>query len=78
MLIYFVAIWYNLQPFGIVCGNLVIFSGFGIMYQEKSGNPDHNVNGSYSWRAPEKNVAVESAQLGIAVFFSLCAYLHTH
>jgi hypothetical protein len=24
---------------GIVCGNLVYFSRFGILYQEKSGNP---------------------------------------
>jgi hypothetical protein len=37
---YFTAIWYNLQPFGVVCGgHLVHFSVFGIMYQEKSGNP---------------------------------------
>jgi hypothetical protein len=46
MLIYFTAIWNILQPFGTFyehCHNFVfiwyIFSGFGIMYQEKSGNP---------------------------------------
>jgi hypothetical protein len=27
-----------LQPFGIHCGHLVYFYGFGIMYLEKSGN----------------------------------------
>jgi hypothetical protein len=26
--------------FGIVCGNLVYFIPFGILYQEKSGNPE--------------------------------------
>jgi hypothetical protein len=40
------AIWNILQTFGIFYDHLVhfvfvryIFSGFGIMYQEKSGNP---------------------------------------
>jgi hypothetical protein len=39
-------IWNTLRPFGIFYDHLVhfvliwyIFSGFGIMYQEKSGNP---------------------------------------
>jgi hypothetical protein len=38
---YFTAIWYNfnLWPFGIVCGHLAFFPRFGMMYQEKSGNP---------------------------------------
>jgi hypothetical protein len=41
-------IWYILCPFGTFCVHLVhfvsiwyIFFGFGIMYQEKSGNPDY-------------------------------------
>jgi hypothetical protein len=46
-LVYFVAFWYILWPFGIFCGHLVYvfydylvyFSRFGILYQEKSGNP---------------------------------------
>jgi hypothetical protein len=34
--------WDILNPFGTFCVHLVHFSGFGIMYQEKSGNPvDH-------------------------------------
>jgi hypothetical protein len=37
---YFAAIWYNLQPFGIVCGHLVYFSVLVCLDQEKSGNPD--------------------------------------
>jgi hypothetical protein len=32
-------ICYILRTFGIVRGNLVDFSRFGILYQEKSGNP---------------------------------------
>jgi hypothetical protein len=43
MLIYFMAIWNILQTFEIFYDHFVffwsIFSGFGIMYQEKSGNP---------------------------------------
>jgi hypothetical protein len=46
MLKYFMAIWNIFGTFGIFCDHLVnfaliryIFSGFGIMYQEKSGNP---------------------------------------
>jgi hypothetical protein len=33
--------WDILWPFSTFCVYLVIFSGFGIMYQEKSGNPEH-------------------------------------
>jgi hypothetical protein len=47
MLIYYIAIWNILQEFVIFYDHLVhfvficyIFSVFGIMYQEKSGNPD--------------------------------------
>jgi hypothetical protein len=46
MLKYFMAIWNILQTFEIIYDHLVqfvfiwyIFSGFGIMRQEKSGNP---------------------------------------
>jgi hypothetical protein len=46
MLIYFMATWNVLRTFGIFYDhlvyyrfNLVHFSGFGIMYQEISGNP---------------------------------------
>jgi hypothetical protein len=35
---YFTAIWFNLWPFDIVCGQLVHFSRFGFD-REKSGNP---------------------------------------
>jgi hypothetical protein len=36
---YFADIWDVSYPFGTFCVHLVHFSGFGIMYQEKSGNP---------------------------------------
>jgi hypothetical protein len=46
-LVYFTAIWYILLSFGIFCCHLVYakvlwyiyFSPFGMLYQEKSGNP---------------------------------------
>jgi hypothetical protein len=42
-LVYFTAIGNILWPFGIFCGNLVLFfPRFGILDQEKSGNPDFN------------------------------------
>jgi hypothetical protein len=39
MLAYFMDIWSILRSIGIFCGNLVYFSHFGMLYQEKSGNP---------------------------------------
>jgi hypothetical protein len=49
MLIYYMAIWNILLIFEIFYDRLVhfvliwyIFSSFGIMLQEKSGNPGHN------------------------------------
>jgi hypothetical protein len=46
MLIYFMDIWNILRTFGKFYDHLVhfvlIFSGFGILYQQKSGNPAAN------------------------------------
>jgi hypothetical protein len=39
-LVHFTVFCYILWTFGIVRGNLVYFSRFGSLYQEKSGNPD--------------------------------------
>jgi hypothetical protein len=39
MLVYFMAICYILRSFGIIFGDWYIFSRFGMLYQEKSGNP---------------------------------------
>jgi hypothetical protein len=51
MLIYLMAIWNILQTFAICYDHLVdflfvwcIFSSFGIMHQEKSGNPENHDN----------------------------------
>jgi hypothetical protein len=38
-LVYFTAIWYMLWTLVMFCGNLVYFSNFGTLYQEKSGDP---------------------------------------
>jgi hypothetical protein len=46
MFIYFIATWNILWRFGILYDHLVHFSGVGIMYQEKSGNPGSE------WRGP--------------------------
>jgi hypothetical protein len=50
MLVHFMAIWNILQLFGISYGHLVlfvvvwcIFFRFGMLYQEKSGNPANDV-----------------------------------
>jgi hypothetical protein len=39
-LVYFIAIWYILWQFDIFVCHLVIFPSFGMLYQEKSGNPE--------------------------------------
>jgi hypothetical protein len=38
-LVYFTAVGYILWPLGIFCGHWVYSSLFGMLYQEKSGNP---------------------------------------
>jgi hypothetical protein len=52
MLIHFTPIWTSLRTFEIVYEHLVhfvfiwyIFSGFGIIHQEKSGNPGAGATG---------------------------------
>jgi hypothetical protein len=58
-LVFDVAIWYMLWPFGICCGHLVyvvaiwyilwyIFPRFGMLYKEKSGNPGWKVLTNFS------------------------------
>jgi hypothetical protein len=39
LLEYFMAIWYNLQPFGIVCGHLKYFFRFGMFGLRKIWQP---------------------------------------
>jgi hypothetical protein len=40
-LVHCVFIWYIVCSFGTLCVHLVHFSDFGIMFHEKSGNPDY-------------------------------------
>jgi hypothetical protein len=41
LLVYFMAIWPILRPFDTFNGYLVyVYYNFGMLYQEKSGNPD--------------------------------------
>jgi hypothetical protein len=39
MIVYFMDTWSILRSFDVFYGHLVYFSRFGILYQEKSGNP---------------------------------------
>jgi hypothetical protein len=41
-LVHFTVSCYILWTFGIVRGNLLYFSRFGILYKEKSGNPGYD------------------------------------
>jgi hypothetical protein len=43
-LVHFMVFLNILWTFGMVRGNLVFFSRFGILYHEKSGNPDQAYN----------------------------------
>jgi hypothetical protein len=43
--VHFMVFCYILRTFGIVRGNLVYISRFGILYQEKSGNLAFNSDG---------------------------------
>jgi hypothetical protein len=36
---YFATIWYDSWTYGLFCGILVNFPSFGMLCQEKSGNP---------------------------------------
>jgi hypothetical protein len=38
-LVQFIVIWYNIRPFGAVCGPLVYFSRFGIFGPRKIWQP---------------------------------------
>jgi hypothetical protein len=42
--VHFTVFCYILWIFGIISGNLAYFSRFGILYQEKSGNPGSYLN----------------------------------
>jgi hypothetical protein len=49
MLVYFMSIWYTyLQPLGIFYGYQVYFSRFGMLQQEKSGNPEEWTEGNWT------------------------------
>jgi hypothetical protein len=44
MMIYFMVIWKILWTFGIFMTIWYILSGLGVVYQEKSGNPDYDLS----------------------------------
>jgi hypothetical protein len=52
-LVHFTVLCYILWTFGIVSGNLVYFSRFGILYREKSGNPGPQAQTLHTTCGPE-------------------------
>jgi hypothetical protein len=62
-LVNFPAIWYSLWNFDALCGHLVYFPRFGILYHEKSGNPDpasdlsqDTQRGILLWKSEQSNL----------------------
>jgi hypothetical protein len=77
VLVYFMAISFIVLPFGIFCGNLVnftvvwyIFSRFGVLFQDKSGNPDAKASCILCYQA-QKNCLVQWWQDSRAITLSL-------
>jgi hypothetical protein len=66
-LVHFTVFSYILATFCIVRGNLVYFSRFGILYQEKSGNPDLSFLPSKS-RVPDPSSSTSSMMLSRSSF----------
>jgi hypothetical protein len=48
---YFMAIWYNLWPFGIVCGHLLFFSQFGMFGPREIWQPCKGYLKKYCYRS---------------------------
>jgi hypothetical protein len=73
---YFMSIWSIFWPFGILCGHLVyftydvfwnIFSRFGMLYKEKSGNPVQDHCGLHRSKKPEERIATYLANISRGV-----------
>jgi hypothetical protein len=71
-LVYFVAIWYTSRLFGT-------FSRFGMLYQEKSGNPAYNVDERNEMSVKEKKDSVSCFSLSYIHKTStyVCTYIGT-
>jgi hypothetical protein len=57
-LVHFMVLCYILWTFGTVRGNLVYFPRFGILYQEKSGNPDFERQPKFDQMFSTKNPSI--------------------
>jgi hypothetical protein len=70
-LVYFTAIAYNLLPSGIFCGHFGNFSRFGMLYQDKSGNPGRVLAGSLTkWRIYNSSCEIERKRLFLARYMT--------
>jgi hypothetical protein len=70
-LVYFMAIWYNLCPFGIVCGQwsfVIFFTNLVCLGQDKSGNPD-SIYGSLRGFLPSRFFLCPLKRNVFSVFF---------
>jgi hypothetical protein len=63
-LLYFTAIWYNLLPFGIVCGHLVYFLLFGTFRPRKICQPYTDPESPYPHPTPSKAVRLNACSAG--------------
>jgi hypothetical protein len=54
---YYITIWYNLWPFGIVCGHLLYFSQFGTFGPRKILQPEPEASFSNEFLSLQKSIA---------------------
>jgi hypothetical protein len=55
MFVYFMTIWNNLWPFGIICGHLVYFPRFGMFGPRKIWQPCCTLAGNVGRRCVQEN-----------------------
>jgi hypothetical protein len=61
-LVYFMAIWYILWPFGISYGYFKLFPLFGMLYQDKSGNPGLGRKNAFCEKIPRRKLSCKKWQ----------------
>jgi hypothetical protein len=78
-LVHFTVFCYIYWTFGIVRGNLVYISRFGILYHEKSGNPDLNWqqrNGVTAWKMQYISQRLDYLDYLAGIHFIFVAFIY--